>query len=148
MSIIYFDTSALVKKYVLEPGSDQIGSHYARAEMVGTALITSPEMASALSRAVRMDKITADEASQSWRAFTKDYDMMYLVDISQPLISRTSTLVWEYGLRGYEAVHLASYLIWKEALGEEISLATFDVELWQAARRLDIEVLPEKLSQN
>ncbi len=146
MSIIYFDTSALVKKYVLEPGSDQIGSHYSRAEMVGTAMITPPEMASALSRGVRMDKITADEASQAWNAFEEDYDMMYLVDISQPLISRASRLVWEQGLRGYDAVHLASYLTWKEALGEEISLATFDVELWQAAKRLAIEVFPEKLS--
>lgn len=146
MSIIYFDTSALVKKYVLEPGSDQIGSHYSRAEMVGTAMITPPEMASALSRGVRMDKITADEASQAWNAFEEDYGMMYLVDISQPLISRASRLVWEYGLRGYDAVHLASYLTWKAALGEEISLATFDVELWQAAKRLAIEVLPEKLS--
>lgn len=146
MSIIYFDTSALVKKYVLEPGSDRIGAHYARAEMVGTALITAPEMASALSRAMRMDKITADEASQSWNAFTEDCDMMYLVDISQPLISRASTLVWEHGLRGNDAVHLASFLTWKEALGEEITLATFDAAFWQAARRLEIEVLPENLS--
>lgn len=148
MSIIYFDTSALVKKYVFEPGSDQIGAHYARAEMVGTALITAPEMASALSRATQMDKITADEASQSWNAFTGDCDMMYLIEISQPLISRASRLVWEHGLRGSDAVHLASFLTWKEALGAEISLATFDVALRQTARRLGLVVLPEKPSRN
>lgn len=146
MSIIYFDTSALVKKYVLEPGSDQIGAYYAKAEMVGTVMMTFPEMASALSRGMRMKKISAEEAHCAWNAFEKDSDMMYLVDISHPLISRASTLVWEHGLRGYNAVHLSSYLTWKEALGVEISLATFDVELWRAARGLNIEVFPGELS--
>lgn len=145
MSTIYFDTSALVKKYILEPGSDQVSSYYAGAEMVGTAMIAPPEMASALSRGMRMDKITEDEASLAWNAFTEDWNMLYLVNVTSPLVARASSLVWEQGLRGYDAVHLAALLTWREALGQEILLAAFDAGMRKAAKRLNIVVIPEQL---
>jgi len=143
MSIIYFDTSALVKKYIEELGSDQISESYSRAELIGTAMITPPEMASALSRAMRRKLIDADKASEAWNMFGKDWDTYFVVDVNQALIGRASTLVWEQGLRGYDAVHLASLIAWKDALGADITLATFDVKLWETAQRLNIHVIPE-----
>ena len=145
MSIIYFDTSALVKKYIEELGSDQISESYSRAELIGTAMITPPEMAFALSRAMRRKVIDDDAAGEAWNMFEKDWDTYFVVDVNQALIGRASTLVWEQGLRGYDAVHLASMLGWQEALGVDIALATFDIELWEAAKRLNIHVIPEKL---
>lgn len=145
MSIIYFDTSALVKKYIEELGSDQISEAYSMAELIGTAMITPPEMASALSRAMRMKIIDEDKASEAWNMFGKDWDTYFVVDVNQVLIGRASTLVWEQGLRGYDAVHLTSLLAWQEALGLEIALASYDVELWEAAKRLNIYVIPENL---
>jgi len=145
MSIIYFDTSALVKKYIEELGSDQISEAYSRAELIGTAMITPPEMASALSRAMRRKVIDDDVASEAWNMFGKDWGTYFVVDVTQALMGRASTLVWEQGLRGYDAVHLASLLAWQEAVGLEIALATYDVELWEAAKRLNIHVIPEKL---
>ncbi|MCK4489893.1 MAG: type II toxin-antitoxin system VapC family toxin [Anaerolineales bacterium] len=145
MSIIYFDTSALVKKYIKELGSDQISESYSRAELIGTAMITPPEMASALSRAIRRKVIDDDAAGEAWNMFGKDWDTYIVIDVTQALIGQASKLVWEQGLRGYDAVHLASLLAWKDALGMDIALATFDVELWEAAKRLNIHVIPEIL---
>jgi predicted nucleic acid-binding protein len=143
MSIIYFDTSALVKKYIEELGSDQISESYSRAELIGTAMITPPEMASALSRAMRRKIIDADKASEAWNMFYKDWDTYFVVDVNQALIGQASALVWEQGLRGYDAVHLASLIAWKDALGADITLATYDVKLWEIAQRLNIQVIPE-----
>lgn len=148
MSIIYFDTSALVKKYIEEPGSDQISEAYSRAELIGTAMITPPEMASALSRAMRRKVIDDDVASEAWNMFGKDWSTYFVVDVNQVLIGRASTLAWEQGLRGYDAVHLASLLAWQEAAGLEIALATYDVELWEAAKRLNIHMIPEILPRS
>lgn len=145
MSIIYFDTSALVKKYIKELGSDQISESYSQAELIGTAMITPPEMASALSRAMRRKVIDDDAAGEAWNMFGKDWDTYFVIDVNQALIGQANTLVWEQGLRGYDAVHLASLLAWKDALGMDIVLATFDVELWEAAKRLNIHVIPENL---
>ncbi len=145
MSIIYFDTSALVKKYINELGSDQISESYSRAELIGTAMITPPEMASALSRAMRRKVIDDDAAGEAWNMFGKDWDTYFVIDVKQALIGQASTLVWEQGLRGYDAVHLASLLAWKDALGMDIALASFDAELSEAAKRLNIHVIPENL---
>lgn len=145
MSIIYFDTSALVKKYINELGSDQISESYSRAELIGTAMITPPEMASALSRAMRRKVIDDDVAGEAWNMFGKDWDTYFVIDVNQALIGQASTLVWEQGLRGYDAVHLASLLAWKDALGMDIALASFDAELSEAAKRLNIHVIPENL---
>jgi len=145
MSIIYFDTSALVKKYIEELGSDQISVPYSRAELIGTAMITPPEMASALSRAIRRKVIDDAAASEAWNMFGKDWDTYFVVDVNQALIGRASRLVWEQGLRGYDAVHLASLIAWKDALGADITLATFDVKLWETAKRLNIDVIPENV---
>ena len=32
----------------------------------------------------------------------------------EPLAARAGTLAWEHGLRGYDAVHLATALFWRE----------------------------------
>jgi len=142
MSIIYADTSALAKKYIKEQGSDQVGEAFSKAELIGTAMITPPEMASALSKAIRRNIVSADEGTDAWNMFQKDWDAYFVVDLNQALIGQASTLVWKYALRGYDAVHLASLLAWRDALGLDITLATHDVELWEAAKRLDIEVIP------
>ena len=145
MSIIYADTSALVKKYIKEQGSDQIGEAFSKAELVGTAMITPPEMASAISTAIRRNIITEDDGVEAWNMFQKDWDAFFVVDLSQALIGQASTLVWRYALRGYDSVHLASMLAWQDALGEDILLATYDVKLWEAAKRMDIDLIPGKV---
>ena len=42
-------------------------------------------------------------------------------------------LAWEHGLRGCDAVHLATALAWRETLGEAVTVATYDRELWRGA---------------
>ena len=49
------------------------------------------------------------------------------------------------GLRGHDAVQLASALTWQESAGEEIVLATFDQQLWEAAKRTGLKAWPDKL---
>jgi hypothetical protein len=43
----------------------------------------------------------------------------------------------------YDAVQLASALIWKDSIGDEVTLATFDRELWHAAPRAGLRVWPK-----
>ena len=51
--ILYLDASALVKRYVAEPGSAEVSEAISRAEAIGTALISRAEVAAALAKAVR-----------------------------------------------------------------------------------------------
>jgi len=56
------------------------------------------------------------------------------VAFGEPLAARAATLAWERGLRGYDAVHLATALVWRETLGEIVTVATYDRELWRGAQ--------------
>lgn len=44
-------------------------------------------------------------------------------------------------------MQLASALVWKEALAEEVTFAPFDTDLWGAAGRQGLDAFPEDLPQ-
>ncbi len=66
--------------------------------------------------------------------------------MNEASISRADALESQHDLRGYDAVHLACVLILRESLGEEVSLATFDRQLWKASQNEGFTVLPEDLA--
>ena len=63
--------------------------------------------------------------------------------VTEALVERADALAWEHGLRGYDAVQPASALAWQESVGEEIVLATFDQQLWEAAQQTGLKPWPE-----
>ena len=62
--------------------------------------------------------------------------------VTEALVERAEALAWEHGLRGYDTVQLASALTWQESAGQEIVLATFDQQLWEAAKRTGVRAWP------
>jgi predicted nucleic acid-binding protein len=140
--IVYVDTSALVKCYVIEAGSGDVRELIAAARLVGTAVITRVEMAAALAKAVRTGTLLQHEATAALDAFQGDWDSLVRLQLSEVLLARAASLAWQYGLRGYDAVHLASASFWREILGEFVSLVTYDRQLWEAARVVGLEVFP------
>lgn len=146
--IIYLDTSALIKRYVREPGSDELNSLLSRATLTGTSIITWAEMAAATAKAQRMSFITAVQAQSAWKKFRNDWISLALIEISKPLVIRAGDLAWDHGLRGYDSVHLASALMWQEALGEQIRLAAFDHRLWETGRKVGLLIWPERLGED
>ena len=146
MSIIYLDTSALVKQYVQESGSREVQRLIKSADHSGTSLITRSEMAAALARAVRMKIFPAGEAEAAWNQFLGEWSTLSRLNVSKQIVDRAAALAWEFPLRGYDAVHLASAVLWQETLETQITLATFDRELWSAGSLAGLTVWPENLS--
>lgn len=143
--ILYLDASALVKRYVAERGSLQVAQVIARAEAVGSSLICRAETAAALSKAVRTKTLTRDEAASALQVFRSEWPSLVRVQTTETLIARADTLAWELGLRGYDAVHLASALVWQDGLGEPVTMATFDLRLWKASGRHSLALFPDDL---
>ena len=144
--IAYFDASALVKRHVDERGSREAIEFAARAEVVVTSLVSRAEVAAALAKAVRAKLLQEDEARAAQRAFATEWPDIARIPVTEALVSRAETLAWDYGLRGYDAIQLASAVLFQESLGAAVRLATFDKQLWDAARRAGFEPWPEKLA--
>jgi len=140
--IIYLDTSALLKQYIQEAGSEEVETLLASADSTGTSLLTYVEMASAISRAVRMDLVPAEEAQVTWEDFLVDWELLVRLDASGQITKRAATLAWEHGLRGYDAMHLSSALTWQDAIDTHVTVATYDRDLWLAARKAGLLVWP------
>ena len=143
--VAYLDASALVKRYVAEPGTEAVQALLKRVAVTGTATITQVEVSAALAKAVRMGVLPRDEAASALEIFMAEWRTLERLQVTEPILSRASDLAWEKGLRGYDATHLAAALIWQELLGEPVLLATFDRQLWEAARTTGLVVWPEAL---
>lgn len=145
--IVYLDASALVKRYVAERGSRETGALSAGADVVATSLVSRAEVAAALAKAVRLGIIEPESGRKAQRAFASQWPDIAKVPVTEALVSRAEALAWDYALRGYDAVQLASALTWQEAVGAEITLATFDHQLWDAGRKAGLRIWPETLKE-
>ena len=140
--ILYLDTSALVKRHIQEMGTSDVISWMRAAQTIGMSVITRAEAAAAFARMVRMsviDKPTAESLLGEFRQHWPQYIRLRVTEIT---IARADAMAWELGLRGYDAVHLASAVMWQEALQEPVTMATYDRQLWEAAAQIGLRVLP------
>jgi len=135
-----------VKRHVAERGSRETADLTARAEVVATSLVSRAEVAAALAKAVRIRLLGAENARRAQRAFAAEWADIARVPITDALVSRAETLAWDYALRGYDAVQLASALMWQESVGVGITFATFDRSLWEAAQRAGLRAWPDSLA--
>ena len=145
--ILYLDASALVKQYVAEVGSRETARLIKGGDVVGTAAISRAEVSAALAKAARVGVLSAEDAGAAIHAFRARWPDLVRLQVTETLIARADTLAWDHGLRGYDAVHLAGAVLWQETLGEMVTVATFDRELWQAACRVGMMVWPADLAR-
>jgi predicted nucleic acid-binding protein len=143
--IAYVDASALVKRYLSERGSRETIELTSQADLTATSIISRAEVAAGLAKAVRARVVTDDVAKRAQRLFAGDWLDLLRMSVTEALVERAEALAWEYGLRGYDAVQLASALTSQVSAGEEIVLATFDQQLWETAKRTGLKPWPEQL---
>ena len=135
--IAYFDTSALVPLVITEPASATCGRLWNEATRVVSTRLIHPEVRAALAQAERMHRLTAAEAAQA----VDDLDAIALqisyLEITAELAASAGDLAQTHGLRGYDAVHLASAALVDD---DELVLVTGDRDLGQAARAIGLSV--------
>ena len=145
--IAYLDASALVKRYLVERGSRETIALTAESELIATSIISRAEVAAGFAKAVRTRLVTQERARSAQRSFAGDWPDLVRMPITEALVERAETLAWDHGLRGYDAVQLASALAWQESVGTAIVLATFDQQLWEAAPKAGLKAWPDQLAR-
>jgi predicted nucleic acid-binding protein len=140
--ILYLDSSALVKRYIAEDGSEHVKEWISDAEMPVTAFITRVEVAAAIARSEQTKVISKEAAEAALLKFRSEWDNIQRLPITENTVIRGDFLACQFHLRGYDAIHLACAAIWQETLGLPVALATFDQQLAKAAKGLSMEVFP------
>ena len=135
----------MLKLYVQEKQTEDVHHLVSTSQSTGTSILTYTEMASAMSRADRVRLISIDEAQAAWNKFLDEWPEINRLRISTQLTERAAALAWEFGLRGYDSMHLASALTWQETLETPVCLATFDRLLWTSGQKAGIKIWPETI---
>lgn len=141
MPAIFFDSSALVKRYVREVGTEWVRSLIAtaRPRTVYIAAITRVEVAAAIARRGQPgDLLDADVAATI--ALVRNHATTQYVSlaVSATVLDRAVDVAERYALRGYDAVQLAALLELRSQRGaaglSDPRLISSDAELTIAAR--------------
>ncbi len=109
----FFDTSALVKRYITESGSEWVKNlcNPQAGNKVVLAQITWVEMLSAFSRLKRESSLDTTDFNIALQSFEYDWDTQYqVVGFDRSLAKEAGELVKKYPLRAYDSVQLASAL--------------------------------------
>ena len=111
MSVFFFDSSAITKKYVKEIGTAWVISIF-RPKLSNRVYITEialVEVISALTRRHRGKTITTDNFTKVSNRFRRNFaDKFFKTEINLSVIEQAATLAEKYALRGYDAIQLAS----------------------------------------
>ena len=129
--IAYFETSALIKLAIEEPGSDAAGATWDGADSVATSRLSYAEARAALASARRAGRLSPAGLSAAKGTLEARFRELDLVEVADPLVRSGGDLAELHGLRGYDAVHLACAM---HLEGDDILLATWDNTLNCAAR--------------
>jgi predicted nucleic acid-binding protein len=143
--MLYLDTSALVKKYFEEPRSADVRTCIATHTSVATSTITRAESAAAFAKAVRVGTLTEVQAKLGHRIFVREWKNYIRIRVTESLVARADGIAWTFALRGYDAMHLAAALEWHDRIGEAITVATFDQDLWRAVGEAGLDRFPASL---
>lgn len=115
MGFYYLDASALVKRYVTEPGStwvrellDRISPDGKRVNTVFIAEISIVEVAAALAILARTGHIRLRDRDLAYRRFLKDTVHLYqLVPVRTSDLHAAARLTQRHPLKAYDAIQLA-----------------------------------------
>lgn len=134
---VYLDTSHLVKLYVDEPDSDDVQALIGEADVVVTSVLAYPEARATLARRQRERLMTAAEARTAIRQLDADWPQFVAIVCDDELGREAGRLAAVHGIRGADAVHLASF---EELLSHcedaDVRFSCADDRLTRAARAL------------
>jgi len=107
----YYDTSALVKQYLQEPGSKLVLELLKSGEKVYTASLTYAETHAAFSRRTREGRLTRETTKRLALRFDKDWESYDIVVLSENVFRLARQMLYRHPLRSADAIHLASALL-------------------------------------
>ena len=113
---IFFDTSALTKRYVEEVGSEEVRALCAEADALGVSVLVLPELISTLCRLVREGRLFSEDYQSLKSALQADLSDADLCDLSQETFEETIGCLERQPLRALDALHVGSALVYQPDL--------------------------------
>jgi uncharacterized protein len=139
--VIYFDSSALVKRYVREDGSETVQSLIRQGEDIATSKLAYSEILSAFGRKYRARELAAGLFRKLVDQFDADWKSILVVEFHDELLPTVKLLLAKYALKGADTVHLSSALWLERAAQIDMTFVASDSNLLKAAQGERLRVI-------
>ncbi|MCU0587829.1 MAG: type II toxin-antitoxin system VapC family toxin [Syntrophobacteraceae bacterium] len=133
---VFFDTSAFVKRYIEEPGTDKVVEICMQADSLVLCVICLPEMISTLSRLVRENKLSGDDYQKTRDLILREIEDVEICHLTPDVVTQTMRCLENNALRAMDALHLGCALIVEPDL-----FVSSDHRQLEAARSEGLEVM-------
>jgi predicted nucleic acid-binding protein len=142
MALVYFDSSALVKLVIDEPGTRLAAELWDGCDAALASRLAYPEVRAALAAIARNHDLAKDKLPVVEDAWEEYWAAVRPVELTAAVAGHAGDLARQHGLRGGDAVHLASAL----AIGDpDLVVAAWDRRLHAGARAAGTLVAPADL---
>ena len=111
--LVFFDSSAFVKRFIQETGTDQIMEWCDKATEIGLSSVALPEIISAFCRLQREDKINMEQYLQLKRMLMVDIEDAVVCDLGPLVLAKAISSLENNILRGMDAIHIGSAVVLK-----------------------------------
>lgn len=131
--MIYLDTSALIKRYIVEKGSNPVRDLLRQEGSAATATVAYAEIYSGLTRRFREGYVSPKFYAIACHEFEQDWSDYLKIELTRELLVVARDLIQRHPLRSFDAIHLASALSLMRKLGEGVTIVAADGRLLHAA---------------
>jgi predicted nucleic acid-binding protein len=136
--MIYFlDTSALVKRYVAEPGSAMVRGLFSRKRKVAVSRLAFAEVIAAAARRRREGTLSGPVHERIVGRLADDLSNLIVVEVRQASLYDVPGLCDRHPLRAYDAVQLSAALVLRRTSSA--------IDFWTTDRTLRLAALGEGL---
>jgi hypothetical protein len=133
---VYFDSSALVKRYINEPGSNEVLDWCDQATELALSIVAVPELVSAFRRLVRERRLTGAQYRKLKGELMVDIADILICDTSAHVVQRAIDALERAPLRALDAIHLGAALV----CGADVFISA-DARQCEVARQFDLKVI-------
>jgi predicted nucleic acid-binding protein len=149
--MLYLDSSALVKRYVIEKGSKAVNSRFDQGETIYTSVLSFAEVHAAIGRKYRDKELSVPEKEKLVHEFQADWSFsLSILELSASTMFSLPSLCENYSLKASDAIHLSAAFWLKDAIrlrvkgfengGNVVEFGVYDRQLGEAALKCGFRV--------
>jgi predicted nucleic acid-binding protein len=128
--LVFFDSSAFVKRYISEAGTEVVLNWCDQATEIGLSAIALPEIVSTFCRLHREGQIDATQYRQLKSLLLADIEDVAICDLTPAVLAQSINSLETNVLRGMDAIHIGSAV----TLGADVFISSDKRQRAAAAR--------------
>ncbi len=138
--MIYLDSSALVKRYIEEEGSDKVNALLEDTSVAAASRLAYPEILAAITRRHRAAEIETGTFERIKKAFKVDWTSLTVIEMHKEVFQFIDEVIAKHALKGADSIHLSTALWLRKVTKEDVVFVASDLELLKAAKAEKLSV--------